>query len=75
MLNTRLVAWALGLFTAVTFIVCVIYGLVTPQSVHMHTFLEDHSPYLFKDTRPVIFHMDISIPGGRSLVLYMIHTL
>ena len=44
MLNTRLVAWALGLFTAVTFIVCVIYGLVTPQSVHMHTFLEQVLP-------------------------------
>ncbi|AXS82448.1 MULTISPECIES: DUF5676 family membrane protein [Marinobacter] len=44
MLNTRLVTWALGLFTAVTFIVCVIYGLVTPQSLHMHTFLEQVLP-------------------------------
>ncbi len=40
MLNTKLVAWALGLFAAVSFVVCVIYGLVTPQSVHMHAFLE-----------------------------------
>ncbi|MCO6411227.1 MAG: hypothetical protein J5I92_00655 [Thiogranum sp.] len=44
MLNTRLVTWALGLFTAVTFIVCVIYGLVTPQSLHMHAFLEQVLP-------------------------------
>jgi len=33
--------WA---FAAVTFIVCVIYGLVTPQSLHMHTFLEQVLP-------------------------------
>lgn len=39
MLNTKLVSWALGIFTAVTFVVCVIYGLVAPQSLHMHTFL------------------------------------
>ena len=44
MLDTRLVTWALGLFAAVTFIVCVIYGLVTPQSLHMHTFLEQVLP-------------------------------
>jgi hypothetical protein len=44
MLNTRLVAWALGLFTAVTFIVCVIYGLMTPRSLHMQTFLEQVLP-------------------------------
>lgn len=40
MLNTKLVTWALGLFAAVSFVLCVLYGLVTPQSVHMHTFLE-----------------------------------
>lgn len=40
MLNTKLVTWALGLFTAVTFVVCVIYGLVTPQSLRMSEFLE-----------------------------------
>tara|TARA_Y100001973_G_scaffold88801_1_gene134424 strand:- start:82 stop:354 length:273 start_codon:yes stop_codon:yes gene_type:complete len=44
MLDTRLVTWALGLFAAVTLIVCVIYGLVTPQSLHMHTFLEQVLP-------------------------------
>jgi hypothetical protein len=36
MLNTKLTAWALGLFGAISFIVCVVYGLVTPESLHMH---------------------------------------
>ena len=40
MLNTKLVTWALGIWGAITFIVCVVYGLVTPQSLHMHEFLE-----------------------------------
>lgn len=44
MLDTRLMTWALAIFGAVTFIVCVIYGLVTPQSLHMHTFLEQVLP-------------------------------
>ena len=44
MLDIKLVSWALGLFAAVTFIVCVIYGLVTPQSLHMHAFLEQVLP-------------------------------
>lgn len=29
MLNTKLVAWALGLWAAANFVVCAIYGLVT----------------------------------------------
>ena len=40
MLNTKLLTWALGIWSAITFIVCVVYGLVTPQSLHMHEFLE-----------------------------------
>lgn len=40
MLNIRVVTWAMGLFTTVSFILCVIWGLVTPQSLHMHQFLE-----------------------------------
>lgn len=38
MLNIKLVSWALGLWGAITFIVCVVYGLVTPQSLHMLSF-------------------------------------
>lgn len=44
MLDIRLVTWSLGIFMAVTFVVCVVYGLVTPQSLHMHTFLEQVLP-------------------------------
>ena len=44
MLNIKIVTWSLGIFTAVSFIVCVIYGLVTPESIHMHTFLESVLP-------------------------------
>ena len=40
MLNIRVVTWSMGLFTAVSFILCVIWGLVTPESLHMHQFLE-----------------------------------
>lgn len=44
MLNTKLVAWALGLFTAITFVLCVIWGLVTPDSLHMTIILEQLLP-------------------------------
>ena len=40
MLNLKVVIWSTGLFTAFSFILCVIWGLVTPESLHMHQFLE-----------------------------------
>ena len=40
MLNTKIVAWALGIWFAITFVLCVIYGLVTPQALRMSDFLE-----------------------------------
>jgi hypothetical protein len=40
MLNTRLVTWTLGLSTAISFLLCVAYGLATPQSLGMRQFLE-----------------------------------
>lgn len=40
MLNLRLVTWATALFTTLSYLLCVVYGLVTPESVHMHQFLE-----------------------------------
>ncbi|NIN58531.1 MAG: hypothetical protein GTN56_01645 [Xanthomonadales bacterium] len=40
MLNWKIVCWSLGLTTAVSFVLCVIWGLLTPMSVHMHEFLE-----------------------------------
>lgn len=39
-LNLFVVTWSLAIFSAVSFIVCVIYGLITPMSLHMHQFLE-----------------------------------
>jgi hypothetical protein len=44
MLNIKIVTWSLGIFMAVSFILCVIYGLVTPESIHMHQFLENVLP-------------------------------
>lgn len=44
MLQTRLVAWALGFFAGVSFILCVVWGLVTPESLHMEGFLEQVLP-------------------------------
>jgi len=44
MLNTKLVTWALGIWTSITFVVCVISGLVTPESLHMSAFLEQVLP-------------------------------
>lgn len=38
------VSWALGLFGAFSFLVCVLYGLTVPQSLHMHAFLEQVLP-------------------------------
>jgi hypothetical protein len=40
MLSIRVVTWSLGVFGAVTFVVCVAYGLVVPASLHMTPWLE-----------------------------------
>jgi len=39
-LDWKVMTWSLGLFTSVTFIVCVVYGLVLPAAFHMTQFLE-----------------------------------
>ena len=44
MLSTKVVTWSLGLFGAVTFVVCVLYGLIVPESLHMRAFLESALP-------------------------------
>ena len=44
MLDTRLVTWTLGIWTALTFIVCVAYGLIVPERLHMSAFLEQVLP-------------------------------
>ena len=41
LLNIRVVSWSLGIFMAITFVLCVLYGLVAPQRLHgMSDFLE-----------------------------------
>lgn len=40
MLNIKVVSLSLGVFAAVSFIVCVLWGLLLPESLHMHGLLE-----------------------------------
>ncbi len=44
MLNWKIVSSSLGLWSAVSFIVCIAWGLVTPESLHMHALLEQILP-------------------------------
>jgi 2TM family of unknown function (DUF5676) len=39
-LNIRVVTWSLANFTLVTYLVCLLYGLIVPESLHMTQFLE-----------------------------------
>ena len=39
-LNWKVMTWALGLFGAVTYVLCVVYGLLVPKAFHMVQFLE-----------------------------------
>ena len=41
LLNIKVVSWSLGIFMAITFTLCVLYGLIVPQRLHgMSDFLE-----------------------------------
>jgi hypothetical protein len=40
LLNWKLMTWSLGVFAALTFVVCVVYGLLVPKAFHMTQFLE-----------------------------------
>lgn len=44
MLNLKVVTWSLALFGAVSFVVCVLYGLIVPEALHMTGFLESILP-------------------------------
>ncbi|MCZ4314686.1 DUF5676 family membrane protein [Comamonadaceae bacterium G21597-S1] len=44
MLNMKVVSWALGITTLISYLVCVAYGLATPSSLHMTGFLEQVLP-------------------------------
>lgn len=40
-LSVKIVSWSLGLFTAASFILCVLYGLLVPERLYgMSAFLE-----------------------------------
>jgi hypothetical protein len=39
MVNIKIVSWSLGIFTAISFVLCVIYGLIVPSSLHSVQFL------------------------------------
>jgi uncharacterized membrane protein len=44
-LNIKVVSWSLGLFFAISFVLCIIYGLIVPQKLHgMQNFLESMLP-------------------------------
>jgi hypothetical protein len=34
MLNIKVVTWSLGIFTSISFILCLIYGMIAPSSLH-----------------------------------------
>ena len=40
MLNTKVLTWSLASFCAITFLLCVAYGLIAPESLHMSRALE-----------------------------------
>ena len=40
MLDIRVVTWSLGIFAAVSFVVCVLWGLIVPAPLHMTQGLE-----------------------------------
>lgn len=55
MINTKVMTWALGLFAAVTFLVCIGYGLVVPERLHMSVWLEQVLPGFVWLTLPGFF--------------------
>ncbi len=45
LLNMKVVSWSLGLFLAVSYLLCVLYGLVVQERLHgMKAFLETALP-------------------------------
>lgn len=39
-LNIRGMTWSLATFTLFSFVICVLYGLIVPESMHLVQFLE-----------------------------------
>ena len=43
-LNIKVVTWSLAVWAALMFVSCVVYGMLTPASMHMTAFLEQLLP-------------------------------
>ncbi len=54
MLNVKVVTWSLGIFAAISFVLCVLYGLIVPPSLHTPQVLEAVLP-AFKWLTPIGF--------------------
>lgn len=80
MLNFRLITTTTALFTTVSYVFCVAFGLVTPQSVHMHQLLETVLP-AFKWISTGAFFLGlvesflwgIYLGGGFALIYNALH--
>ncbi len=44
MLNLKVVSWALAVTASVSYVLCVSYGLIAPDSLRMHAFLAQVLP-------------------------------
>ena len=55
MLNMKVVSLSLGTFAAVSFVVCVLWGLLLPEALHMHGFLELVLPGFSSGFTPVAY--------------------
>lgn len=44
MINIKAATTGLGLFAAISYLVCVIFGLIVPETLHMKNFLETVIP-------------------------------
>ncbi len=44
-LNIRVVSWSLGIFLVISYVICIVYGLIVPERLHgMSAFLESVLP-------------------------------
>ncbi len=44
MLNAKVVSWSLAIWGAITFVICMLYGLLVPGSLPIHQALEQVLP-------------------------------
>ena len=57
--NTKVVTWSLALFAVVTYLACMVYGLVVPEALHMTLFLEQILPG-FRWLTPIGFFIGLA---------------